>query len=52
MKTKAKIILGAIPYRNNEGWEMIGDNSKIKNNIGFEPTISIDKGIEIVINKS
>lgn len=52
MNTKAKIILGAIPYRNNEVWEMIGDNSKIKNSIGFEPKVSIDEGIEIVINKS
>jgi len=52
MKTNAKIILGAIPYRDSEVWEMIGDNSKIKNNIGFIPAINIEKGIEIVINKS
>ncbi|MFY9241660.1 MAG: NAD-dependent epimerase/dehydratase family protein [Polaribacter sp.] len=52
MNTKAKILLGAIPYRNNEVWEMIGDNSKIKKITGFEPKISIDKGMEIVINKS
>ena len=52
MNTKAKIVLGAIPYRNNEVWEMIGDNSKIKKKIGFEPTISINKGVEIVINNS
>ncbi len=52
MNTKAKIVLGAIPYRNNEVWEMIGDPSKIKKSIGFEPKISVDKGIEIVINKS
>jgi nucleoside-diphosphate-sugar epimerase len=52
MKTKAKIVLGAIPYRDNEVWEMIGDNSKIKKITGFEPKISIDKGIEIVINNS
>jgi nucleoside-diphosphate-sugar epimerase len=52
MKTKAKIVLGAIPYRDNEVWEMIGDNSKIKKITDFEPKISIDKGIEIVINNS
>jgi len=52
MKTKAKIVLGAIPYRNNEVWEMIGDNSKIEKIIGFKPSISIVKGIEIVINNS
>lgn len=49
MNTKAKIILGAIPYRDNEVWEMIGDPSKIQNSIGFEPKISIEKGIKIVI---
>tara|TARA_R110001592_G_scaffold68389_1_gene209592 strand:- start:1724 stop:2629 length:906 start_codon:yes stop_codon:yes gene_type:complete len=52
MNTKAKIVLGAIPYRDNEVWEMIGDQSKIKNSIGFEPKITIEKGIEIVINNS
>ena len=52
MNSSAKIVLGAIPYRNNEVWEMIGDNSKIKNIIDFEPKISIEKGIEIVINHS
>ena len=52
MNTKAKIVLGAIPYRNNEVWEMIGDHSKIKNSIGFYPKININQGIEIVINKS
>jgi UDP-glucose 4-epimerase len=52
MNTKAKIVLGAIPYRDNEVWEMIGDQSKIKKSIGFEPQISIDKGIETVINHS
>lgn len=52
MNTKAKIVLGAIPYRNNEVWEMIGNQSKINNITDFEPKISIDKGIEIVINHS
>lgn len=52
INTKSKIILGAIPYRNNEVWEMIGDNSKIKKITGFEPKTSIIEGIKIVINKS
>lgn len=52
MNTKAKIVLGAIPYRDSEVWEMIGDQSKIKRIIGFVPKTSIEKGIEIVINHS
>lgn len=52
MNTKAKVIMGAIPYRKNEVWEMIGDQSKIKKHIGFETKTPIDKGIEIVINHS
>ena len=50
MKTNAKIVLGALPYRDNEVWEMIGDQSKIKRITGFEPKISIEKGIEMIIN--
>lgn len=52
MNTKAKIVLGAIPYRKNEVWEMIGDNSKIKKITGFEPKTNIEQGIETVINYS
>lgn len=52
MHTKAKIVLGAIPYRKNEVWEMIGDNSKIKKITGFKPKTTIEKGIETVINYS
>lgn len=52
MNTEAKIVLGAIPYRDSEVWEMIGDQSKIKKITGFEPKTSIEKGIEIVINHS
>jgi nucleoside-diphosphate-sugar epimerase len=52
IKTESKIVLGAIPYRDNEIWEMIGDKSKIKKITGFEPKTSIETGIEIVINNS
>lgn len=50
METEAKIVLGALPYRENEVWEMIGDNSKIKNCIGFEPTTSLEQGMQKVID--
>lgn len=52
MNTESKIILGAIPYRDNEVWEMIGDQSKLNKITGFIPKTSIEAGIEIVINHS
>lgn len=48
LDTKAKVVPGALPYRANEVWEMIGDNSKIKNKIGFEPKYTVDEGIKIL----
>ncbi len=52
MNAKAKIILGAIPYRDNEVWEMIGDNSKIKQKLGFEPQVNLENGIKRVLHNS
>lgn len=52
MDSKAKIVLGALPYRDSEVWEMIGDASKIKNKIGFKPQISLEQGMQNVINNS
>lgn len=52
MSTEAKIVLGAIPYRDSEVWEMIGDQTKIKKITGFKPKTTIEEGIEIVINNS
>jgi len=50
IESKAKVVVGAIPYRDNEVWEMIGSNKKIKNKIGFEPKYTVDEGIKILIN--
>lgn len=35
LNSKSKINFGALPYRENEVWEMIGSNNKIKK-LGFE----------------
>ena len=35
LKSKCQINFGAIPYRKNEVWNMVGDNTKIKNELGF-----------------
>ena len=52
MNSKAKIILGAIPFRDNEVWEMIGDNSKIKQKLGFEPQVNLENGVKKIIENS
>lgn len=48
--TKARIVVGALPYRDNEVWEMIGSNAKIKEKLGFLPQVSLDNGIQRTIN--
>jgi len=35
LKSKSKINFGVLPYRNNEVWEMVGDNKKIKETLKF-----------------
>lgn len=46
MDSKSNIQFGAIPYRDNEVWNMVGDNSKIKDNLGWSPKHSIWKYFE------
>lgn len=41
MKSNSIIEFGAIPYRDNEIWEMVGDNSKFKKDFGWEPKYDI-----------
>jgi len=36
MKSKSDILFGALPYRVNEVWDMVGDNSKICNLLKFK----------------
>lgn len=43
MNSTSNIKFGAIPYRNNEVWNMVGDNSKIKNDLGWGQKDSIWK---------
>ena len=45
LKSKSKINFGAIPYRENEVWEMIGNNEKISK-IGFKENINFLDNIE------
>jgi nucleoside-diphosphate-sugar epimerase len=45
----SKILFGAIPYRENEVWEMIGNAEKVKEKLNFVPKISLSVGISKLI---
>ncbi|WP_010135621.1 NAD-dependent epimerase/dehydratase family protein [Ochrovirga pacifica] len=51
ISSTAKIVLGALPYREQEVWEMIGDSSKIANVLGFGQQIELREGINNTIKK-
>ncbi len=50
--SSASIKLGALPYRKNEVWEMIGSAAKIKEKLGFVPGYNLHEGLELVINRN
>ena len=41
LNSNIKINFGALPYRENEIWEMVGDNTKAKKILGFHPTTKL-----------
>lgn len=41
--------IGALPYRNNEIWEMIGDNHKLMNIFNWSPSVTIYEGLNKII---
>ncbi len=45
MKSECEIRFGAIQYRNNEVWNMVGDNSKIRQKLNFEVKYDLASGI-------
>ncbi|MGN7514119.1 MAG: NAD-dependent epimerase/dehydratase family protein [Allomuricauda sp.] len=46
MKSESAIEFGALPYRDNEVWNMVGDNSKIQQYLGWRQKTSIWKYFE------
>jgi len=46
----AKILYGAIPYRNNEIGRIVGDNSKARNIINWRPRVTLEKGLKITVD--
>jgi UDP-glucose 4-epimerase len=47
--SQSEIRFGALAYRDNEVWEMLGDNSKIRKELGFEVKFDLKQGIERLI---
>ena len=47
--SQSEIRFGALPYRENEVWEMVGDNSKIKKELGFGVQFDLKQGLEKLI---
>ena len=45
----SEINFGALPYRENEVWNMTGDNTKIQREFGFVPEYDLRSGIKAVI---
>lgn len=50
LHSTSKINFGAIPYRDNEVWNMTGDNSKLKNTLSWQPTYTFKQGLEDYLN--
>lgn len=46
-----RIQFGAIPYRENEVWKMLGNAHKIKSKLGFKPKVTLKQGILNLINQ-
>ena len=52
LDSKCNINFGALPYRDNEVWNMVGDNQKIKKQLNFTVQNSLEEGIkQTIINQ-
>ncbi|MCK4663283.1 MAG: GDP-mannose 4,6-dehydratase, partial [Bacteroidales bacterium] len=45
LNSKSKINFGAVPYRENEVWEMVGGNTKIKETLKFKQKYLLIEGL-------
>ena len=52
LNSKSKINFGAVPYRENEVWEMVGDNTKIKKKLSFGINIDLYEGFKRLNNEN
>ena len=49
LKSGCEIKFGALPYRENEVWNMVGDNTKIKKALGFKVRYDLNEAIKQII---
>ena len=52
LKSSCRIEFGALPYRDNEVWRMVGSNKKIRGRLGFKPAYSLKEAIYEIIKDS
>jgi len=50
-RSSSEIEFGALPYRQNEVWEMHGDPSLIKELTGFEPKYDLSEALKMLIEE-
>jgi UDP-glucose 4-epimerase len=49
MGDRIAIQRGALPYREGEIWHLVGDNARAREILGWEPQISLEKGLACTI---
>jgi len=49
LKSNCKIDFGALPYRKNEVWNMIGSNKRIRSKLGFKPAYNLKEAINKLV---
>lgn len=49
-KTKSELKIGEIPYRPTEIWRMYADNTRAKEILGWQPTVGLEKGLELTVD--
>lgn len=51
LNSASHINFGALNYRNNEVWNMIGNHSKIKETLGWQPKYNFAQGLKDYLNQ-
>jgi UDP-glucose 4-epimerase len=51
INSNSTIDFGALPYRENEVWNMVGDNSKIKRELGFKVNFDVKEIIKEIVSR-
>ena len=44
-----QVDVGALPYRPGEIWHMVGDNTRARQALGWQPRVSLDEGLRRTI---